>query len=175
LIFSLPQAIFAQEDSLGTCKNTIGIKYSNISGYGIYYNREITENFKLQIMGLVYYLYGLKDNIEHKNLNYDIGLEIQRNILKGQSTRLYFLVGAYYYLDDDKYEGNGTKDYKINHSYNVGVGFAGEYYYHRFIISLDVGYKFFEDRWEITHDAQQYPEIKRVTKRGLGIGIGFMF
>ncbi len=176
LTFSLTQTIFCQEVSYSSLNNTFGIKLSNISGYGLYYNRKITEDFKLQFMGLVYYLYSLDQGEEHKNLNYEFGLEIQRNIATGENGRVYFLAGAYYFFDDDSREGNGNLNKKINNSINCGVGIAGEYYYKRFILSLELGYKFYEDRLEITENSKTpYPEIKRVMKIGAGIGIGFMF
>ena len=126
-------------------------------------------------MGLAYYLYGLKNNIEHRNFNYDFGLEIQRNIYYSNNFRMYILAGGYYYLDDDRKQGNGNKLNIINHSYNVGVGISGEYYYKRFVLSLYLGYKFYEDRLETTENENQYPAINRVTKIGAGAGLGFMF
>ncbi|MGA2297827.1 MAG: hypothetical protein ABSG15_09805 [FCB group bacterium] len=169
------QVVFCQEASYLSYNNSFGIKYTNISGYGIYYDRAVSDYLNLQVMGLFYYLYGVKDNVTHKNYNYDIGLEIQENLIQGESGRVYFLEGGYYYLDDDRYDGKDSKNYIIDHSFNVGVGMSGQYYYKRFLLSLDIGYKFYEDRLETTNNTQHYPEIKRLMKLGLGIGIGFMF
>jgi hypothetical protein len=175
LIF-LPLTIFCQDNSIENFSNSIGIKSSNISGYGIYYNRKLSEEFKVQFMGLIYYYYNAEDNTEHKNLNYDFGFEIQRDISKITNFRVYILAGAYYYFDDDKLEDKVKKVYKINNSFNVGVGLAFEYSLKRFIFSFDIGYKFFEDRKEITeNDKKPYPVLERVTKIGAGIGIGFIF
>lgn len=176
LFLFFTQTIFCQDESYQNFNNTFGLKLSNISGYGLYYNRKISDNFKIQVVGLVYYLYSLNNGIEHKNLNYEIGLEIQRKIVSGENGRIYFLAGAYYFFDDDSREGNGYLDKKINNSFNTGIGLAGEYYYKRFILSLELGYKFYEDRLEITNNNQvPYPELRREMKIGAGIGIGFMF
>jgi hypothetical protein len=175
LMLSIPQLIFCQDDNSEKFNNSIGIKASSISGYGIFYNRKLSDNFNVQLIGLTYYLYSMKSNVEHKNFYYNLGLEIQNNILTANNFRLYLLAGGYYSLDDDKKEGNGSKSYSLNHSFNVGAGIAGEYQYRRFILSVDLGYKFFEDRIDFTENDKSYPVINRVTKVGLGIGIGFVF
>lgn len=176
LIFTLPLDIFCQEESYGNLKNTFGIKLSNITGYGLYYNRKLSDNFNIQVIGLVYYLYSKNNGIEHNNLNYEFGLEFQGNIVKSESARVYFLAGAYYFFDDDSREGNGNLNQRINNSINGGIGIAGEYYYKRFILSLEIGYKFYEDRLEIIENNREpYPELSRVMKIGAGVGIGFMF
>ena len=172
----LPCFIICQENKLENYSNSVGIKSSNISGYGIYYNRKLSEEFKIQFMGLIYYYFNSENNEEHKNLNYDFGIEIQRDIYKNNNFRVYILGGAYYYFDDDKVEGFGNKIFKINNSFNIGVGLALEYSFKRFIFSFDIGYKYFEDNKEITeNDKITYPVLERVTKIGAGIGIGFVF
>ena len=176
IFFWLPQTIFCQDESFNNFNNTIGLKLSNISGYGLYYNRKISEDFKLQLMGAVFYWDYSDTGVKHNNFNYSFGLEIQRNITKSENVRVYILAGAFYYMDDDKGEGTGYYNKTINHSFNVGVGLAGEYYYKRFILSFELGYKYYEDKLEITEDNNlPYPVIKRVTKIGTGVGVGFMF
>lgn len=172
----LSQSVFSQESTFEDNDNTFGLKASNISGYGLYYNRKLSDDLRLQLMGLAFYLYSLDNGIEHKNFNYDIGLEIQQDIAKGYNTRLYILAGAFYYLDDDQRDGNSTLFKSVNHSFNAGIGIGGLYYYKKFVISLELGYKFFEDNLEITNEnGKSYPELHRVTKVGAGVGIGFMF
>jgi hypothetical protein len=179
LFFSLTYTnSFCQVDTLNQYYNSIGIKYSNISGYGIFYNRKLSESFHLQIMGLAYYFQSKNNNFEHINFNYDFGLEIQRNIAIGDNYRIYFLAGGFYYLDNDeqKFKENSLDSVRLNHSFNVGVGLVGEYHYQRFFFHFELGYKFFEDRIEITvNNTQPYPELKRMTKIGAGLGVGFTF
>lgn len=172
---NIPTFLIA-EDYSADLYNIIGINYTNISGYGIFYNRKLSDDFHLQIMGLAYYLYSEENDVIHKNFNYEAGLELQLNIFKWSVSRLYLLAGAYYYLDDDKKEGPGGKfNSIINHSFNVGTGMAYQFIFHRFVIYFTVGYKFYEDNLDITADDKTYPELKRVTKLGAGIGLGFMF
>jgi hypothetical protein len=167
---------YSQETSMDSLDNSIGLKASNISGYGFYYNRRISDDYKLQVMGLIYYYYNEANKEIHKIFNYDIGLELQRDIYRSSNFRTFMLAGAYYYFDDDHLDGVINDNITTKHSYNVGVGLAGEYMFRRFLISFDLGYKFFEDRLEIKENANApYPELKRVTKVGAGIGIGFMF
>lgn len=157
--------------------NTIGLKNSNISGYGFYYNRAVTDDFRLQVMSLFFYYYRLADNEEHKNMNYAIGLEAQHNISKNEKFRLYMLVGLYYYFDDDLKTIDGVdKTLMLNKSMNTGVGLALEYYFKRFIFSAEVGYKFYQDNKEITkNDNPPFPVRIRETKLAAGIGVGFVF
>lgn len=178
LVFIISFTLFAfcKDQSYQDLNNTLGMKASNISGYGIYYNRKLSDNYNLQIMGLAYYLYQKKAGRLHENFDYDFGFEIQRNLHISQSFRVYILAGSYYYFDDDYRDNNGKKVKDINNSFNMGVGLACEYYYKRIVVSIDLGYKYFEDNHKITvDDKQSYPELDRVTKIGAGIGFGFMF
>ncbi|MFC2129836.1 hypothetical protein ACFLSQ_00220 [Bacteroidota bacterium] len=176
ILLFIPFEIFSKDISNYNLKNSIGLKFSNISGYGFYYNRKVSENVRLQAMGLIYYYYNEEEGDLHINYNYDIGIEIQYELYKSENSRFYILAGGFYYFDDDLKEKSSNKILEINHSYNTGVGIAWEYFYKRFIFGIDLGYKFFEDRIEITeNDAPPYPELYRVTKIGAGISVGFVF
>ena len=127
-------------------------------------------------MGLLYYYQYTEEDRERNIINYDIGLEIQRFIYNGKKMRTYILAGGYYYFDDDTKTTTDTKTQVINHSYNVGVGLGFELYYKRLVFNIDFGYKFFEDNLKTSiNGVDQYPELKRTTKVGAGLGIGFMF
>ncbi|MBN2790744.1 MAG: hypothetical protein JXR69_11185 [Candidatus Delongbacteria bacterium] len=166
---------FADEFNYKEYSNFIGTKASNISGYGIYYSRSISENYRLQGMGIVYYYELSKENEQRTIINYDIGLEIQRYIYSGGNMRSYILAGGYYYFDDDT-STLTDETQVINHSYNIGVGLGFEFYYKKLVINIDLGYKFFEDNLKTyVNGVYAYPELERTTKVGAGIGIGFMF
>ncbi|MCX6152798.1 MAG: hypothetical protein NT007_01425 [Candidatus Kapabacteria bacterium] len=158
--------------------NTFGLKYSNLSGYGFYYNRKITDDFRVQLMALAFYL-SSDDSVQlHDNYNYDFGIEFQRDMYKTKNLRLYLLAGAYYYHDYDLLDIHKIKDKTMirNNSFNVGVGIAAEYTYWRIVFSLNLGYKYFEDHRTYTiNDDRQYPALTRVTKVGIGFGAGFQF
>lgn len=160
-----------------TYKNTFGLKNSNISGYGFFYNRALTDDFRLQLMSLIFYYQRLVEVEEHTNLNYALGFEIQQDISKSDLFRFYFLAGLYYYYDDDlKTINKINKTLMLNNSINTGVGFAIEYYFKRFIFSAEVGYKFYQDKKKITENNNlTYPVKISETKIAGGLGVGFVF
>lgn len=174
-IILLSFSCFSKEHNYDEYSNFIGTKASNISGYGIYYSKLLSQNYRLQAMGLIYYYQYSKEAEERTIIDYDIGLEIQRFIYNGEKMRSYILAGGYYYFDDDT-ETDTEKTQITTHSYNVGVGLGFEFYYKKLVFNIDLGYKFFEDNLKTyVNDVYQYPELERTTKIGAGIGLGFMF
>ena len=173
------ESLYAKDSTFLMLNNAIGVKLSNISGYGVYYNRKITDNINIQLLGLIYYYFKKESDEENNNLNYDIGIELQNNFLKIHNFRMYVLAGAYYYYDDDETIFKNYTTKLTNNSFNAGIGIGAEYYYKRFILSVDIGYKYFEDnKVRFTKDNKgivEKPSINRVTKIGAGIGFGFMF
>jgi hypothetical protein len=166
------------------CSNTLnaeeynkyfGVKASNLTGYGIYLARDITDTFRAQTMGIVYYYEKTESDNSESVFNYDIGLEFQKEIYKWKNSRTYILFGGYYYYDED------IKDYEdkisvINNSYNLGVGLGLEFSHKRIVYNFDIGYKFFEDDIDTVKNGKlTFDELERVTKIGAGAGIGFMF
>ena len=178
LLLIITSGLIAQENSYHNYNQSFGLKASNISGYGFFYNIKVSENVRGQLMGLVYYYYSneVETNETRTIFNYDVGLEIQLDMYKSKNSRFYCLAGGYYYYDDDLKDYPETKELILNNSYNFGVGVAWELYYKRFILGIDAGYKFFADNKEVTeNDILTYPEEYRVTKVGLGISLGFVF
>ncbi len=166
---------YSKEFSFKDFNNFIGVKASNISGYGIYYAKSISDNYRVQGMGIAYYYKHEKESESETIINYDIGMEIQRFIYLAEDMRAYVLAGGYYYFDDDT-ETFTDEIQTINHSYNVGIGIGFEFYYKRLVFNIDLGYKFFEDNLKTyINDVYEYPELERTTKVGAGIGVGFMF
>jgi hypothetical protein len=155
--------------------NYFGVKASNISGYGLYYSRDISEQFRVQAMGLVYYYEMAKQEDKESIFNYDIGLEFQTVIYKGENSRTYLLAGGYYYHDDDL-KDYGTEIKTVNNSFNLGIGIGFEFRKKRLVYNFDFGYKYFDDDLDTYKNGEfEYNELKRVTKIGAGIGIGFNF
>jgi hypothetical protein len=168
--------LYSENIPFDSLNNAIGLKASNISGYGFYYNRKISDNFKIQIMGFTYYYYNKSDDVIRTIFDYDFGLELQRDIYQTKYFRIFILAGAYYFKNHDTKEYTNTKKEIYTNSYNAGVGLSGELLYKHFLLSFDLGYKFFEDNFEISESGKvTYPERKRVTKIGAGIGVGFIF
>jgi hypothetical protein len=180
LLFCVSIEAFSQEIAYDNLNNTIGVKSSNITGYGFFYNRKISENFRIQFMTFAYYFYNNANKEEHKIWNYDYGFEIQRDLYKINNFRIFVLAGAYKSYDHD------TKNYPIeaekeikNSSFDAGVGLSCEYFYQRFVIGLDIGYKYYQENRIISeknyNNGLEYPEVESKTKLGAGIGVGFMF
>ena len=129
ILIILLQFLNSQDRAYLELKNTIGIKLSNITRYGVYYNRSITNDLNIQIKGLGYYYMSQKSNSERINYNYDFGLELQYNFVHTNIFRVFFLAGGYYYYDND--EETYPKDYNLvtNDSYNYGLGIGFELFF----------------------------------------------
>ncbi|MBX3043064.1 MAG: hypothetical protein KIT33_02340 [Candidatus Kapabacteria bacterium] len=173
----LSELIYCQEIKSTDFANTIGIKHSNTTGYGAFYNRRLSENISIQFLAMYFYYFRQTDELEHKNINYSLGTELQRNIIRNENYRVYFLMGGYYYFDDDYKDYQNSQTLTIfNNSYNVAIGVAFEYQYKRFIFSAEIGYKFYEDNKTITElDKNPYPVLYRETKLAGGLTVGFIF
>jgi hypothetical protein len=174
IIFTSP--VLSNDYPFDSLNNAIGLKASNISGYGFYYNRKISSNIRLQFMGLTYYYFKDSEEENRTIFDYDFGLEIQQDIYRTSFFRIFILGGAYYFYNHDNNEKKFSDKEVTTNSYNAGIGLSSEFLYKRFLLSFDLGYKFFEDRFVIKeNNGIPYPELKRVTKVGAGIGVGFLF
>lgn len=170
--------LFAAAESIcgADYSNSAGLKASNISGYGIYYSRKFGNDFRLQLMGVTYYYERSKSEETRTIFNYDIGLEFHKYIYKTERTGVFWLAGGYFYYDDDTDDTPDRKTESVTNSYNIGTGLGIEFYRGHFIYNFDIGYKFFEDDIDTFIDGDfRYNELKRVTKVGAGVGIGFLF
>jgi hypothetical protein len=127
-------------------------------------------------MGLTYYYFKDSEEENRTIFDYDFGLEIQQDIYRTSFFRIFILGGAYYFYNHDNNEKKFSDKEVTTNSYNAGIGLSSEFLYKRFLLSFDLGYKFFEDRFVIKeNNGIPYPELKRVTKVGAGIGVGFLF
>ena len=178
------QEILNQEKRHDIFDNKVGLKASNISGYGLFYNKKVSDNLHLQVNGLLYYLNYEEGEDDKKTtvFNYDLGIEIQRNIISDTNSRFYFMFGAYYFYDREKNEtklADISEEEIFTNSYNIGIGVGFEYYfYKRIFVTAEIGYKFYEDRiktLENGNEVNKSPILERVTKIGASIGIGYTF
>ena len=156
LIFvSLP--VFSQiynVDNDGTYKkqnwldNKIGFTYSMMTGYGLSYQRQFTETIGLKSQFFAYGSVNDDPNTENTfdDIYISIGSELQFNLKKYESTRLYLLAGGFYrYLVEDDYMYFGNQNYGQDKrkDINVGLGFGLEFMMdYNFSISLDGGFHF---------------------------------
>lgn len=156
--------------------NRVGLTYSMMSGYGLTYLRSFENNFSIKTQ---LYLYGSVDanDTEYRDnsLKLAIGAELQYNLAKFQSNRLYVLAGFYYDYDYSLYDYLlHTKDevvkknaFDITRHYNVGLGIGFEVYLlNNISVAFDGGYY-----GEIKNNNQaDFYTVKETSK---SIGFGF--
>ncbi len=156
--------------------NKVGLTYSMMSGYGLTYLRSFENNFSIKTQ---LYLYGSVDanDTEYRDnsLKLAIGAELQYNLAKFQSNRLYVLAGFYYDYDYSLYDYLlHTKDevvkknaFDITRHYNVGLGIGFEVYLlNNISVAFDGGYY-----GEIKNNNQaDFYTVKETSK---SIGFGF--
>lgn len=168
------------ENPLLTNRNAIGIRYSGISGYGLNIQRRIGENYTFKFTGLINYseyMKGYKDSLNYedqKNILYDFGFELQRDVFKTDGMRVSAVGGIYFSSEENKDEVDGisygenfTKDKVVG-----GIGVSLEFYVKKALsVNFDFGYIF--DNTEGKED--EIPVTENKTELGLGIGLSYLF
>ena len=161
-------------------KNRVGFTYSTLTGYGLTYLRAFDNGFSLKSQLFIYGDVDSKANKvdgQYSHLMFEIGAELQYNLVKYSSNRFYVLCGAFYNYDD---ESNSKSIYPYNYSdinrlYNIGIGFGFETLIINHIsIALDGGYygnikvnTFSDDNFSNNGDSAY-----NNTKVGFGFGFG---
>ncbi len=188
LFIILTAALFcySQEDNANTDyqpRNSIGVKFSNISGYGLSFSKRLFDNYNVKFCGIVFYdeyVKGFKDSLleDSKNINYDYGIELQRDVFKSESTRVYALGGIFVSKSQDRekersYTGlmitNTDDDFdKLTGGIGVGVEFVTK---KKLAFNIDIGYRFEHS------DGKEsgIPVEENNTMVGLGIGISYLY
>ncbi len=164
-------------------KNSIGAKFSNISGYGLSFSKRLFDNYNVELSGIVFYdeyVKGFKDSIleDSKNIIYDYGIELQRDLFKGESTRIYALGGIFFSKTQNTHK---TKNYagvlytetddefdKVAGGIGVGIEFITK---KRLSFNIDIGYRFEHS------DGKEsgIPVEENNTTVGLGMGISYLY
>lgn len=154
--------------------NSVGVKYSNFSGYGIVYSRRLFDDYVISISGVaIYYEFQKWKDMSKEQLVEDqhdvimnFGLELQRNLFVSNNTRVYMLLGGQFINDDNRQMDDGSK--KI--IYSAAFGFGFEWFVEEQIsFYLNMGYKYDE----ISKEEYLQPSLER--KTGIGFGIGFVY
>jgi|GEM_PF-1458704 len=195
LLLSFTMVTFAQE--IETAKqqqprNTVGIRFSNITGYGLSFSKRIFDNYTFKIGGIAFYdeyVKGYKDSIiqDNKNIIYDYGFELQRDIYKTDKTRVYALGGMYFSKEQDKNQERDRVYDPISGAYSNelvtftddefdkvagGLGIGIEITMHtRFALNVDFGYKFQHSEGK----ESGIPVEENTTTVGLGIGLSYLY
>lgn len=156
--------------------NQIGVRYSNISGYGISLGRSFFNNYTICISGMMIYdqyekwtdMSKSKIETENKNILYNFGGELQRDLFKFRNTKVYVFVGGSYSVEDNK----NTYDNQTDKILAIGVGLGLQWYMDKhFSGFIHFGYKF------NSTDSQKnnQPSLERKTELGLGAGFSYHY
>lgn len=188
-VFLLPEIIVSQEvveeqfdyfkkDKKISClyDNSVGVRFSNFSGYGLNYTRRFLGDYAVSLSGMAqYYEYQQwKDNTkkvlttDDKDIHVNYGIELQRDLIISQNSRIYALLGAGYLKEDnrDLYEGTNT------FTQSVGLGFGLDWFVHERIsgfFSLAYIYQ------NVKRDSKTNPDEEKKTTIGVGVGLSFHF
>ncbi len=166
--------------------NVVGIRYSNISGYGPYYERYFFEHYSIKITGLLYYyeyVEGEEPNViqDDRNIFYNGGIQFKRDLLKLKNFNAYALIGASYMNDHDRETDNSS--YGTSHDTKtdklvggLGIGVAATFK-NRFVIELEAGYKLINKIHTVGDDPVEFNSSNDVNKSqfGFSLGAGFLF
>jgi hypothetical protein len=171
-----PISLINNEKYTNIYDNSIGLVYSTISGYGLTYWRRIFSNYSVCLSGMIMYdeymkwtdMTNSKVEQDTKNILYDYGFEIQRDIFVSRDTRIYALLGTYLSNENNK----NINNQKVVDNFTLGVGFGLQWFFHeRSAFFFHFGYKFDQNNTEENNK----PSLTKETKIGYGIGWSFFF
>lgn len=140
-----------QADSLS---HFLGVSISGFSGSGLTYRLYMNKNWSFKAAGYFYYDSEETDNTTSDvpdRIQYDIGFQVERNILQSKSIRLYGLFGGKRYFN--QYQDNySNADKKVRSEFALGAGFGTELHAYDFpnlfnlILFVDVGENYYQLR-----------------------------
>jgi hypothetical protein len=156
--------------------SSVGFNYSTISGYGLSYGIRFLDGFRVSINTLVHYKQKVRwedmskelVSSESSDTDYNFGIELQREILKSNITRLYGLVGTAFRKYENVEYNEGTR--KTFFTIGIGVG-ADWFLSDRISVNGSFGYKFENNEVEIG----QIPTREKRTIVGFGFGVLYHF
>jgi hypothetical protein len=157
-------------------ENSVGVRYSNISGFGLTMTRRFFEDYTIRLSGMLQYNELIKwDDMtktreiqNQKDILYDFGIELQRDIYTTNVTKVYAFLGGY--LSDDKNKDTGNELFEKTLAAGVGFGFQW-YVGKHFAFDFTIGYKF--DNIDTEDNGK--PSVERKTGVGVGIGAQYIF
>jgi len=180
---------YNQEEIFKDYDNKFGFTASQITGYGLSYQRHISNGFRIEINGSYFTSDDLRYSRESfvKNYTYyTIGLELQKELYKENNSKVFFFIGVGYFYDyeerNDKF-GPSSDDiriyeklYQTYKTIAAGIGLNFQYTLSRFLIfDFDVAYyhdRKFEDYYDSTRALEYQYRSKNTFHYDLGFGIG---
>jgi hypothetical protein len=188
-LFAIPSLLVAQEveeEQVNYFKsnekisclydNSVGVRFSNFSGYGLNYTRRFLGSYAISLSGMAqYYEYQQWKDMskaelteDEKDIHVNYGIELQRDLIISQNTRIYALLGAgYLKIDNRDIEGG-----KNTYTQTAGLGFGLDWFVHERIsgfFSLAYIYQ------NVKREAKTFPDEEKKTTIGVGVGLSFHF
>lgn len=159
--------------------NRIGLVYSNLSGYGVYYQRSFLKEYAVRATAFArYYEYILgpedKPLESERNSYYNLGLDFQRNIINDNRYRVFAIAAAGYMEDNNKPRSADDEIQKTTIA--EGVGFGAEFYFLiRCSSDISLLYSYDDSAEKHSVDPDRNNSITRRTKLGVSasVGVGF--
>ncbi|MBX3043063.1 MAG: hypothetical protein KIT33_02335 [Candidatus Kapabacteria bacterium] len=156
--------------------NSVGVSYSNFSGYGISFSRRFAKDYTVRITGIGTY-YEVQEwkslskedlTVDKKDISMNVGAEFQRDLIVSTNTRVYTMLGCSYFNIDNRNLSSGN----LTIQYSAGFGFGFDLFIHEnFSGFLALAYKYDY----INEEISQRPKLTKKTDIGFGLGISFYF
>ena len=164
--------------------NAIGFRYSDISGYGLSYQRFFLKDYAVKLSVFFYYYEFMRGDgpdyeEEEKNTRYNLGIELQRTIIHHDNIRVFAFAGGFYDNQEEKEVENGLVSIdESTESVTGGLGCGIEYILQKhFILHLECGYKFKNEEGDEYNQEEKVfkPTTLKETTLGFGIGASYSF
>jgi hypothetical protein len=158
-------------------EHSAGFTMSNISGYGVYYDLYRSESLVVRPSTFLFMTDRGLGSDPYTRVNYELGVESQFHFLKHRSDSIFFVIGAYYYHDEetkgDENFGGRLESYELE-SFSAGFGFGIERRFDNLVLSAHAGFKAYDDNKVIEgEDELDQNEHVFEIKEGGGISVGF--
>jgi hypothetical protein len=157
-------------------KNSVGLQYSMISGYGLNYWRRLFGDFSICFTGVASYneyekwtdMSKTKILKQNRDNIFDIGVEFQEDIFISNNARIYASLGGYKFSESTR-DADSQMDQV---SYTIGIAFGYQLYFSKNVAGFGhFGYKF--DHIDTQQNNQ--PSLEKKTNVGLGLGLVVFF
>jgi hypothetical protein len=174
-------AVYAQEvptQALAKARhNTLGVRYSNLTGYGVSYQRNLFSEYYLRTTAWFKYyefIRGHESDLTYRmktDNTYNFGLDIQRNIIHENKYRVFgFIGGGYavrekggqYNADGVIVKDNGAREQEL---ITAGLGGGIEFFFSQ-SVSADMGVSY---KFDYDYNANEQALTKET---GLGTMVG---
>ncbi len=180
IIFGISKA--APADSTPVMHHLIGISASSITGFGIAYRVNFDNEFYLKPVVGVYYN---ENNTTSSNTLFSMGLELQRNFIRTDNSRLYAFVGTSYWYDKDidsySIGSYSSQSETSDETSNIGIGIGIELVvWQHFSANFDLGFQYTAMTYTSFQSStlsgiEYYDKASSRTGMGGGISFGYQF